>query len=108
MAFLDLDCAVLESLSSKTILVLVSELSLESPNPERDWRGFADRIGFSFRHIRTLEQHRQTGKAMRVLEIWDNSGKSSLRKLILALTHLSLISCLDVLKQDRVLLQGAL
>jgi len=101
-----LECSALDSLSDTTLRVLVLELSLESPNPQRDWRGFADRIGFSFRHIRTLEQQSLPGKAMQVLEIWDHSGKSSLRKLILVLIHLSLVSCLDVLKEDRNL-QGA-
>lgn len=101
-----LECSALDSLSDTTLRVLVLELSLESPNPQRDWRGFADRIGFSFRLIRTLEQQSLPGKAMQVLEIWDHSGKSSLRKLILVLIHLSLVSCLDVLKEDRNL-QGA-
>jgi len=104
-----LQCAVLDSrsLSYPTLCKLVLELSIELPSPQRDWRGFADLIGFGSRHIRALEQQPREWKAMQVLEIWDRSGNSSLRKLILALIHLSLVSCLDILKEDRTLQQGA-
>ena len=100
---------VLDALSYMTLHRLVSELSIENANPARDWRGFADLVGFSARHIRTIDQQPMMGKAMKVLEVWDQTGKSSLRKLILALNILGLVSSLDVLKEDRdVLGNGAL
>ena len=91
---------VLDALSYMTLHRLVSELSIEIANPARDWRGFADRVGFSARHIRTIDQQPVMAKAMKMLEVWDQTGKSSLRKLILALNILGLVSSLDVLKED--------
>lgn len=92
---------VLDALSYMTLHRLVNELSIENANPARDWRGFADLVGFSARHIRTIDQQVAMAKAMKVLEVWDQTGKSSLRKLILALNVLGLVSSLDVLKEDR-------
>ena len=96
-----LDRDVLDALSYMTLHRLVSELSIEIANPARDWRGLADLVGFSARHIRTIDQQPVMAKAMKVLEVWDQTGKSSLRKLILALNILGLVSSLDVLKDDR-------
>lgn len=92
---------VMDALSYMTLHRLVNELSIENPNPARDWRGFADLVGFSARHIRTIDQQVAMGKASKVLDVWDQTGKSSLRKLILALDVLGLVSSLDVLKEDR-------
>ena len=92
---------VLDALSYMTLHRLSSELSIEISNPARDWRGFADFVGFSARHIRTIDQQPVMAKAIKVLEVWDQTGKSSLRKLILALNIIGCVSCLDVLKEDR-------
>lgn len=89
------------SIPYKTLTRLVYALTVESPlTPPRDWRGLAGFVGFPHRVISLIEQHRESSKAWHVLRLWEQTGTSSLAKLLIALMELNLKECLDILRSD--------
>ena len=89
------------SVPSKALTKLVYALTVESPlDPPRDWRGLAGYLGFPHRVITLIEQHRESSKAWHVLVLWEQTGTSSLWKLLIALMELNLKECLDILRSE--------
>ncbi|KAL5510438.1 hypothetical protein EMCRGX_G005980 [Ephydatia muelleri] len=89
------------SIPSNVLTKLVYALTVESPlDPPRDWRGLAAYVGFPHRVISLIEQHRESSKAWHVLRLWEQTGTSSVRKLLIALMELSLRECLDILRGE--------
>lgn len=89
------------SLSDATLKSLTYGLTLSSL---RDWRKLGGHVGFSATILRLLEQHQRSDKAMLLLEVWEGTGRSSLRKLILALYQADIPGSVKVLKDSE--LQG--
>lgn len=94
------------NLSFSTITHLSANLSIEQEIGRRDWIGVAGVIGFNTKHIRLMQQHKESNKGWLLLTTWDDMGKSSLRLFIFALLELKMQECLDVLKRDRVFVNG--
>ena len=89
------------SIPSNALTKLVYALTVESPlDPPRDWRGLAAYVGFPHRVISLIEQHRESSKAWHVFRLWERTGTSSLRKLLIALMELNLRECLDILRGE--------
>lgn len=79
--------------------------ALEPPSPRgNDWEGVADFVGFPTAEIRAIQS--QGACTIRVFTAWDDSGKSSVRKLIIALICLERVDCVRVLKEEPALKGG--
>ena len=85
-------------LSQQTLQELVHELTDENAL-QRDWRGLADVIGFTAQHIRLIEQHRQSGKAWLLFDVWTATKQSTVRKLVIALTALQHQSSVNIISR---------
>lgn len=89
------------SVPSKALTKLVYALTVDSPlDPPRDWRGLAGYLGFPHRVITLIEQHRESSKAWHVLKLWEQTGTSSVGKLLIALMELNMKECLDILRSE--------
>ena len=66
----------------------------------RDWKGLAGVIGFTARHTTYIEARGVGGysKTNTLLISWAQSGRSSVRKLVLALLCLGREDCIRVLQ----------
>lgn len=93
------------SLRPQTLRALADSLEHRSPL-YRDWRGLAECIGFSAKHIRRIEAPHQHSSTRRVLDAWYRSGRSSVRKLIIALRYLNYIECTQILEKEPSLQGG--
>ena len=88
-------------LPQQTLQELVHELTDEN-TLQRDWRGLADVIGFTAQHIRQIEQHRQSAKAWVLFDVWAATQRSTVRKMVIALTALQQQYCLDILRKGMI------
>lgn len=93
------------SLRPQTLRALTDSLEYRSPL-RRDWRGLAECIGFSAKHIRRIEAPHQQSSTRMVLDAWHRSGKSSVRKLIIALRYINFIECTRILEKEPSLQGG--
>ena len=90
------------SLRERTLKEVVYALEGNSARGN-DWRGFAECVGFASRHIRAIEPPHGGSFTNRVLRAWDASGKSSVRKLIIALRCLERADCTRILESEPAL-----
>lgn len=75
--------------------------ALESPSAlQRDWHAVAEMIGFSTVHIRFIDAPHHGSSTGMVFTAWDRSGKSSVKKLIVALRLVGRIDCLRILEDE--------
>lgn len=83
-------------------------LLLERPSARlKDWKGLAEWVGFNARHICRIDApHPGTSSTCMMLTAWDRSGRSSVKKLIIALKCLEREDCLSGLR-DEPALKGA-
>ena len=99
--------AVLEgpvrNLSPRTFNQLACALEPHSARGN-DWEGLADFVGFPTQEILAIRSQGEC--TIRVFTAWDNSGRSSVRKLIIALICLERVDCVRVLEEEPALQGG--
>ena len=64
---------------------------------ERSWIQLAGAIGASQLHVDLLEERRDDFKGRLFLEVWERSGRSSIKKLFFALRKTDMGRCLEEL-----------
>lgn len=85
----------------ETVDTVVMNISLESALRKCDWRALASILGFSDRQIRYLEQDKRFPcKGRHLINVWEDLGQSSLRKLIFALKDANMMESLRVIMKD--------
>ena len=84
-----------------TVDTVMMNISLESSLRRGDWRALADVLGFSERQIRFIQQDtRHVSKGRHLIYIWEDLGKSSLRKMIFALKEANMVESLRTIMED--------
>ena len=89
-------------LSRRTYNKMVCVLEPSMPL-DKHWAGLAGVLGFPTVEIQAIEQVHGDSFTVRMLETWERSGKSSVKKLIIALACLDRVDCVRILQEDSAL-----
>ena len=81
-------------------------ITVETARRKVDWRALAGAMGFNEKQVTLIQQDtRRTPKGKLLIDVWEELGNASLRKLIYALKIANMGECLNILKED-VYLEG--
>lgn len=83
-----------------TVDTVVWDMTVESSRRKSDWRALASVLGFNGKQVQLMQQNRQPCKGRILVEVWEDLGKSSVRKLIYALKEARMEQCLRTIAQD--------
>ena len=84
-----------------TVDTVMVNISLESALRKCDWRALASVLGFTERQVRYIQQDtRYPCKGRHLINVWEDLGKSSLKKLIFALKDANMGESLKVIMRD--------
>ncbi len=84
-----------------TVDTVMVNISLESALRKCDWRALASVLGFTERQVRLIQQDmRYPCKGRHLINVWEDLGKSSLRKFIFALKEANMMESLKVIMKD--------
>ena len=89
-------------LSRRTYNQVVCALEHTSPL-SKHWAGLAEVLGFPTVEIQAIKQVHGDSFTVRMLDTWERSGKSSVKKLIIALACLGRVDCVWILQEDSAL-----
>lgn len=88
-------------LGYETITRLFVAMTVESANRKMDWRALGGILGFSFNQIELMQQDsRYPCKGRLLIKLWEDTGNTSVRKMIYALKEAKMGECLNIIKQD--------
>ena len=104
-AAIDQDESPLDQLFSDlrydTVDTVVVNMTVESSRRKSDWRGLASVLGFTERQVQLMQQDtRQPCKGRLLVGVWEDLGKTSLRKFVYALKEAHMGECLKAIMQD--------
>lgn len=84
-----------------TVDTVVVNMTVESSRRKSDWRALSSVLGFTEKQVQLMQQDmREPCKGRLLINVWEDLGKSSLRKLIYALKEANMGECLRVIMQD--------
>ena len=75
-------------------------MTVESSRRKCDWRALASVLGFTERQVQLMQQHSRECKGRLLLGVWEDLGKTSLKKFIYALKEASMGECLRTIMND--------
>ena len=104
----DLNQMQFSDLCYSTSEAVVVNMTVESTRRRSDWRALAGILGFTEKQVQLIKQDsREPCKGRQLVRVWEDLGKSSLRKFILALKEANMGECLKAIMRDPYL-QGRL
>lgn len=84
-----------------TVDTVVVNMTVESSRRKYDWRALASILGFTEKQVQLMQQDvREPCKGRLLVSVWEDLGRSSLRKFIFALKEANMGECLKVIMQD--------
>lgn len=84
-----------------TVDTVVVNMTVESSRRKCDWRALAGILGFTEKQVQLMQQDvRHPCKGRLLIGLWEDLGRSSLRKFIFALEEANMGECLKVITQD--------
>lgn len=85
----------------ETVNRVAVAMTVESANRKMDWRALGGILGFNCQQIDLMQQDmRYPCKGRLLIKLWEDTGKTSVRKLIYALKEAKMGECLNIIKQD--------
>ena len=92
---------VFSDLRYDTVDTVYVNMTVESSRRKSDWRAVASVLGFTEKQVQLMQQDvREPCKGRRLVSVWEDLGKTSLRKFIYALKEANMGECLKVIMQD--------
>lgn len=88
-------------LRCETVDKVVVNMTVESTRRKSDWRALASVLGFSGKQVQLMQQDkREHCKGRLLMDVWEDLGEGSLRKLVYALKEAHMGECLRDIMQD--------
>ena len=89
------------NLTYETVTRVFVAMTVESANRKMDWRALSGTLGFNFQQIDLMQQDkRYPCKGRLLIQLWEDMGNTSVRKLIYALKDSGMGECLNIIKKD--------